>query len=119
MSELSALTIASGGQTNNPTPRINLSSLEHIRLEMGRVYREARAGTLPTSEASRLNFMLMNISKALEAEQDKKLNELTEVAVQQSSVLTGINLNELNVKQLEELEMAVVTLDSMRVKSLL
>lgn len=115
MSELTTLTIASGEPTNNPTPRINLSSLEHIRLEMGRVYREARTGILPTSEASRLNFMLMNISKALEAEQTKQqLNEITVDDVQQSSVLDGIDIGALNKEQLAALEFAVNTLDSIK-----
>lgn len=114
MSELTTSNLASGEPTNNPTPRINLSSLEHIRLEMGRVYREARAGILPTSEASRLNFMLMNISKALEAEQTKQLNEITVDDVQQQSVLGGIDIGALNKEQLSALEVAVLIIESLK-----
>jgi hypothetical protein len=49
-----------------PTPRINLSSGEDVRREMARVYREARAGTLGTNEASKLFYMLGHILKAHE-----------------------------------------------------
>ena len=51
---------------NEPTPRINLSSAEDIRREMGRVYREARNKKLPTSEATRLTYILTQILRATE-----------------------------------------------------
>lgn len=49
-----------------PTPRINLSSAEDIRREMARVYREARGRAIDTTEASRLIYMLSQITKAYE-----------------------------------------------------
>lgn len=51
---------------NAPTPRINLSTAEDIRREMGRVYREARNKKLPTNEATKLTYILTQILKATE-----------------------------------------------------
>jgi hypothetical protein len=41
---------------------VNLSSLEHVRREMQRVYSDAKHGTLPTQDASRLIFCLRQIA---------------------------------------------------------
>lgn len=49
-----------------PTPKINLSTAEDIRREMGRVYREARNKKLPTNEATRLTYILTQILRATE-----------------------------------------------------
>lgn len=52
---------------NAPTPtRINLSTTGDLRREMARVYREARAGVLPTTEATKLMYMLGQLLKAHE-----------------------------------------------------
>lgn len=40
------------------TPPVKLDTLKNIRDELGRVYREARAGKIPTQDATRLAFML-------------------------------------------------------------
>lgn len=66
------------GEVLPPTPaRINLSSAEYIRQEMARVYREARARTLETAEASRLIYMLSQITKAYELSViEKRLTDL-------------------------------------------
>ena len=51
-----------------PTPpKIPLQSLEDVRREAARVYREARAGRIETADASRLSFMLQGIAKMIEA----------------------------------------------------
>ena len=50
----------------HPTPRINLSTAEDIRREMGRVYRDARGGKLPTNEATKLTYVLSQILRATE-----------------------------------------------------
>lgn len=57
---------ALSGEVLPPIPRINLSNPECIRQEMARVYREARAKVIDTSEASKLVFMLSQIAKAYE-----------------------------------------------------
>jgi hypothetical protein len=43
-----------------------LDSLHKVRLEMTKLYREARLGTLETQEATKLVFILQNIAKLLE-----------------------------------------------------
>ena len=49
-----------------PTPRINLASIEDLRREMGRVYREMRSGTIETQEGTRLVYVLAQIGKLAE-----------------------------------------------------
>ncbi len=49
-----------------PTPRLNLSSAEDVRREMGKVYRDARLNVIPSSEATRLVYILSQILKAHE-----------------------------------------------------
>jgi len=59
---------ASTGLVQLPTPpKIPLQSMEDVRREAARVYREARGGRLETADASRLSFMLQGIGKMLEA----------------------------------------------------
>jgi hypothetical protein len=49
---------------DRPSPRrINLDSLDNVRREVARLYREARSGMLPTSEATRLAFLLQVLAK--------------------------------------------------------
>jgi hypothetical protein len=53
--------------SGHPTPRIgSLRDVDGIRLEMGRVYREARRGSLDTREAGRLVYMLGELRKCYE-----------------------------------------------------
>lgn len=59
---------AASGDVLPPSPRINLSTAEDIRREMSRVYREARAKEMDTSEAGRLVYILGQIIKAYELE---------------------------------------------------
>jgi hypothetical protein len=52
-----------------PTPKRRkpqLTSLEGVRCEMARIYREAEEGKRETSEASKLVYILGNIGKVLE-----------------------------------------------------
>lgn len=44
-----------------------LDSLQRVRLEMTKIYKEARTGTLETQEATRLCFLLVNIAKLIES----------------------------------------------------
>lgn len=53
-------------ENNLPTPRLNLSTCEDVRLEMSRVYRDARAGSLMTGDATKLVFILSQILRAFE-----------------------------------------------------
>lgn len=49
-----------------PTPQLKLASIEDVRREMARVYRDARYATTDTSDASRLVYMLATIAKMIE-----------------------------------------------------
>lgn len=63
-----AVTIDGTSGTCTPTPpKIKLNELEDVRREMARVYREARGGTIDTSEAGRLAYILTGIGKLIEA----------------------------------------------------
>ena len=63
--------------TNDPTPRINLSTSEDIRREMAKVYRETRCNKILPSNGTKLVYMLINILKAYEVtEIEKRLTDL-------------------------------------------
>ena len=51
---------------DSPTPRINLATCDDVRREMAKVYREARAGKLPISDATKFSYILTQILKAYE-----------------------------------------------------
>ena len=52
-----------------PTPsRVDLKTLDDVRLEMARVYRDARSGKIDTADGSKLIYMLSCIGKTIEAE---------------------------------------------------
>jgi hypothetical protein len=61
------------------TPPIKLDSLRHLRDEMGRVYREARAGKIDTQDATRLVFVLGELRKLHEViELEQRIGALEE-----------------------------------------
>ncbi|MCX7182630.1 MAG: hypothetical protein NTY92_01540 [Nitrosospira sp.] len=49
-----------------PIPQLKLATIEDVRREMARVYREARTGVSDTANASRLVYMLISIAKMIE-----------------------------------------------------
>ena len=62
------LTIDINGESGRATPlekqpRINLSTLADLRLEMAKIYREARAGALDLQDATKLGYLLSEIGK--------------------------------------------------------
>lgn len=60
--------MASSVATNPSPPRVGtLATLHKVRLEMTKLYREARQGKLESSEATRLVFILQNIAKLIES----------------------------------------------------
>lgn len=63
-----------------PTPRRRkpqLTTLEGVRCELARLYREAEAGRRDTQEASRLTYILTQIGKVLElTEIERRLTAL-------------------------------------------
>src|SRR5574340_1156591 len=52
--------------SGSPTPRLDLSSIDAVRREMARLYREAKAGNIATADASRLAFILSQVAKLIE-----------------------------------------------------
>lgn len=54
---------AEAGVVVLPPPRVNLNNLQALRREMGRVYRDSRAGIVPAQDGARLIFMLGEIRK--------------------------------------------------------
>lgn len=60
--------------------RINLSSLEDIRREMSRVYRDMRSGEIAATLGTRLVYVLGEIIRVFEASKvDKRLHLLEDV----------------------------------------
>jgi hypothetical protein len=51
-----------------PRKPIRLGTLRLVRREMGRVYRDARSGRIPTSEATRLTYILVALARTMEME---------------------------------------------------
>lgn len=49
-----------------PSPRLNLNNLEALRREMGRVYRDMRAGKIETQDGTRLVYVLAELGKMFE-----------------------------------------------------
>ena len=50
-----------------PTPaRIDLKSIDDVRLEMARVYREMRSNTIESQQGTRLVYVLSAIGKLIE-----------------------------------------------------
>jgi hypothetical protein len=69
--------LASDPCEDTPYPRINLSTVEDVRREMAKVYRDSRLQKIMPSEGTKLIFMLTQILKAHELYIiEKKLLEL-------------------------------------------
>ena len=60
-----------------PPPRLNLTTVDDIRRELGKVYRDARSGVLQTQEATRLGYLLDLLRKMIETgEFERRLEQL-------------------------------------------
>ena len=62
-------------------PRTALTKLEHVRDELARVYRHARMGKVETSEATRLTYMLVALSKIIESSDIEARLDLLELEI--------------------------------------
>ena len=69
-------------QTNliEPTPReIHLKTIDHVRLEMAKVYRDMKLQKIPAADGTRLVYVLAQIGKMIEAhELERRINLLEE-----------------------------------------
>jgi hypothetical protein len=60
-----------------PTPKVKLQTLDDVRVEMARIYRDVKAGRRDTADGSRMTFMLAQIGKMIElADVEKRLEHL-------------------------------------------
>ncbi len=73
-----------GSQPATPPPRwMSLKTLMDVRVEMARVYRDARSKKIPSGEATRLAYILTAIAKAIESEELARRAELIEVVTRE------------------------------------
>jgi len=70
--------LAERGVTVLPTPpRIDLKTIDDLRVEMARVYRDMRAGQIETADGTKLAYVLAQLGKLIEAgELEKRLEAL-------------------------------------------
>lgn len=65
---------ASYGQ---PTPSIHLKTINDVRLEMAKVYRDMKLQKIPTSDGTRLVYVLAQIGKMIELHEiEKRVEQL-------------------------------------------
>lgn len=60
-----------------PTPSIHLKTINDVRLEMAKVYRDMKLQKIPTSDGTRLVYVLAQIGKMIELHViEKRVEEL-------------------------------------------
>jgi hypothetical protein len=65
-----------------PTPyRIDLKTLDDVRVEMARVYRDMRSGRIESQDGTRLVYVLAQIGKIIEAVEIEKRVEALEAVL--------------------------------------
>jgi len=66
-----------------PTPsRIDLKTIDDVRVEMARVYRDMRSGRLETADGTKLAYVLSQLGKLIESgELEKRLEALEGVLI--------------------------------------
>lgn len=66
-----------GGHDLTPRPKIDLRDAHAIRRELGAVYRDCRAGRIPTQDGTRLGYLLDLLRRAVEsADMQERLEAL-------------------------------------------
>ena len=61
-----------------PPARVDLKSIDDVRLEMARVYRGMKSGQIETSDGTKLVYVLVQIGKMIEVHDIEKRIELLE-----------------------------------------
>lgn len=60
-----------------PTPSIHLKTIDDVRLEMSKVYRDMKLQKIPTSDGTRLVYVLSQIGKMIELyDIEKRVDQL-------------------------------------------
>jgi len=77
-------TVADRGVALLPTPsRIDLKTIDDVRVEMARVYRDMRARRIDTAEGTKLAYVLSQLGKLIEScEIEQRLEALERVLKQ-------------------------------------
>jgi len=71
-----------------PTPsRIDLKTIDDVRLEMARVYREMKTGIIETADGTKLAYVLAQIGKLIETHEIEKRMEALESVLGQRKKL--------------------------------
>jgi hypothetical protein len=52
-----------------PSPTIHLKTLDDVRVEMAKVYRDMKRGKLPGQDGTRLVYVLSQLGRVIEADQ--------------------------------------------------
>ena len=100
MTTKSPRTFDSTGKPEKAAP-VNLSSLEKVRFEMSRVYRDARAGAIEAGDATKLVFMLGEIVKVFKAE-----NEAAKVEAAAPPAPPSLDVSKLSIETQREIARA-------------
>ena len=62
-----------------PTPSIHLKTIDDVRLEMAKVYRDMKSQKIPTHDGTRLVYVLAQIGKMIELHDIERRLEKLEV----------------------------------------
>ena len=78
--ENSPVTIYEPTNLIEPTPReIHLKTIDHVRLEMAKVYRDMKLQKIPAHDGTRLVYVLAQIGKMIEIHEiEKRVSQLEE-----------------------------------------
>ncbi len=73
------------GNSHSPTPpRVDLKTIDDVRLEMARVYRAMKQGDIPTQDGTRLAYVLSQIGRLIEVHEiERRLEDLENRALQE------------------------------------
>lgn len=65
---------ASGDILPTPTKKIDLASINDVRLEMASVYRGMKSGSIETSEGTKMAYVLSQVAKLITEKQNTQAN---------------------------------------------
>lgn len=70
-----------------PPPRIDLKTIDDVRLELARVYRDMKSGKIETADGTKLAYVLAQIGKLIETHEVEKRIEALESVLGQRKKL--------------------------------
>jgi hypothetical protein len=70
-------TLCIDASNSQPTPSIHLKTINDVRLEMAKVYRDMKLQKIATSDGTRLTYVLAQIGKMIELHDiEKRVEQL-------------------------------------------